>query len=98
MQYLAEQGQAYWLIDAIASYFGSDVMNQAMKQDARLQSMQFWRLEVQDNAGVLSARADDGVVPLVRQEIEYTDFPLPAVDIWAAFDGARWTRYLPSEH
>ena len=98
VQYLAEQGQAYWLIDAIASYFGSDVMNQAMQKDSRLRSMQFWRLEVKDDAGILTARADDGVEPFVRQEIEYTDFPLEQVDIWARFDGSRWTLYLPSEH
>ena len=98
VQYLAEQGQAYWLIDAIASYFGSDVMNQATQKDSRLRSMQFWRLEVKDDAGILTARADDGVEPFVRQEIEYTDFPLEQVDIWAGFDGSRWTLYLPSEH
>ena len=98
VQYLAEQGQAYWLIDAIASYFGSDVMNQAMQKDSRLRSMQFWRLEVKDDAGILTARADDGVEPFVRQEIEYTDFPLEQVDIWAGFYGTRWTLYLPSEH
>ena len=98
VQSLAEQGQAYWLIDAIASYFGSDVMNHAMRKDSRLKSLQFWRLEVQDESGVLTARADDGVEPFVRQEIEHTDFPLEQVDIWAGYDGTYWTLYLPSEH
>ena len=98
VQYLAEQGQAYWLIDAITSYFGTDAMNQAMRKDSRLKSLQFWRLEVQDESGVLTARADDGVEPFVRQEIEHTDFPLEQVDVWAGFDGTYWTLYLPSEH
>ena len=98
VQYLAENGAAYWLLDAIVSYFDTDLMQQAMDQDYRVKSMQFWRLDVQDEAGVLTARADDGVEPFVRQEIDFTDFPLDYVDIWAGFDGQYWTLYLPSEH
>jgi len=41
VRYLAEKAGAHWLIDAIASYFGSDVMNQAMAEDYRLKSLQF---------------------------------------------------------
>ena len=36
VKYVAEVGQAYWLIDAIASYFGSTEMNEAMQLDSRL--------------------------------------------------------------
>ena len=98
VKYLAEAGQAYWLIDAVASYFGSSVMKAAMQKDSRLRSMQFWRLTVSDQSAVLIAEADAGEEPFVRQEIPYTDFPLDKVEIWAGFDGNRWTLYLPSEH
>ena len=98
VQYVAQVGQAYWLIDAIASYFGSEPMNTAMRRDYRLQSLQFWRLDVSDGSAVLTANADVGEDPFIRQEIPFTDFPLDHIEIWAGFDGNRWTLYLPSEH
>ena len=98
VQYVAEAGGAYWLIDAIASYFGSDLMKRAMAEDNRLTYLQFWRLRVNDNSAVLVAEADAGEKPFITQEIPFTDFPLDEIEIWAAFDGKRWTLYLPSEH
>ena len=98
VRHVAQAGQAYWLIDAITSYYGSDIMNAAIDRDYRLQSMHFWKLNVKDDAATLTARADDGVEPFIRQEISYTDFPLKEIDIWSGFDGRRWTLYLPSEH
>lgn len=98
VRYLADKAQAYWLIDAIASYFGSPEMNAAISRDSRLASLQFWRLDVADSKAVLIANADTGVTPFIRQEIPYTDFPLDHIDIWAGFDGSFWTLYLPSEH
>lgn len=96
VKYLAEKAGAHWLIDAIASYFlgGKQVF-----PDSRLETQQFWRLEVsEDDSALLSARADSGVEPYVTQHIPYTDFPLNQIDIWAGFNGKGWTLYLPSEH
>jgi hypothetical protein len=99
VQYLAERGGAYWLIDAIASYFGSAVMKKALARDERLVWLQFWRLEVkEDRSAVLGMQADKGEPPAIQQKILYTDFPLEQVEIWAGFDGRYWTLYLPSEH
>ena len=98
VRYVADNGHAYWLIGAIVSYFGSPEMNVAMQQDYRLRNMQFWRLTVNGNSAVLVAEADVGEEPFIRQEIEYTDFPLEKIEIWAGFDGLHWTLYLPSEH
>ncbi len=98
VKFVAEHGNAYWLVDAIVSYFGSPIMRKAMKDDYRLESLQFWRLEVLNESASLTARSDDGVKPFVHQAIEFTDFPLASVDIWAGYDGQRWTLYLPSEH
>jgi len=99
VRYVAEAGQAYWLIDAIASYFGSQPMNSAMRRDARLKSLQFWRLKVSpQGTALLTAEADSGEEPFIRQEITYTDFPMAEIEIWAGFDGSLWTLYLPSEH
>jgi hypothetical protein len=98
VQYLAEKAHAYWLIDAIASYFGTEQMNDAIRNDSRLATLQFWRLTVSGDSAVLTAEADSGVKPFICQEIEFTDFPLDRIDIWAGYDGTYWTLYLPSEH
>ncbi len=99
VRFLAETAEAHWLIDAVTSYFGSPEMQAATSADGRLESLQFWRLEVrEDHTAELTARADDGVEPFITQTIEWTDFPLPKVDIWAGFNGEGWTLYLPSEH
>jgi hypothetical protein len=96
VKYLADQAGAYWLIDAIASYFMS---GQMAYPDPRLETLQFWRLDVnKDNSALLTARADSNVEPFITQRIEFTDFPLDQVDVWAGFDGRYWTLYLPSEH
>ena len=74
-------------------------MNRAIRNDERLETLQFWRLDVfEDKQGRLTCRADTGVKPAIIQEIPYTDIPLKYVDIWAGYDGTYWTLYLPSEH
>jgi hypothetical protein len=99
VRYLAERGGAYWLLDAIASYFGTSRMARAVEADPRLAGLQFWRLVVHaDGTALLTARADSDDKPFITQEIPFTDFPLEYVDVWAAFDGVHWTLYLPSEH
>lgn len=99
VRFLAERGGAYWLLDAIASYFGTPRMDRAIEADPRLVELQFWRLDVHsDDTAVLSARADADEEPFITQSIPFTDFPLKFVDIWAGFDGVHWTLYLPSEH
>lgn len=99
VHYLAERGQAHWLLDAVAFYFDSNDIDRAIERDKRLKDMQFWHLEVRpDRSAILAARADSGEEPFIVQSIGYTDFPLDYVDIWAAYDGKYLTLYLPSEH
>ncbi|MAP09266.1 MAG: hypothetical protein CMM00_10855 [Rhodopirellula sp.] len=99
VQYVAEKGEAYWLIDAIASWIGSEPFNEAVAKDDRIGEMHFWTLRrIQGNAATLEAKADSPDKPFIVQDIEFTDFPLDKIDIWAGFDGKHWTLYLPSEH
>lgn len=90
VQYLAEAGEAYWLIDAVASYL------------AEMRDPQFlvWRLRVRaDKSAVLVARKDTGQPARIVQKFEYTDFPLEEVTLWAEWNDAYgWVLYLPSEH
>jgi len=99
VRYLAEKANAYWLIDAIASYLTPQELAEAAKQDPRISSMHFWKLEVADDqTAVLYAEADLGVPPFVMQKIPYTDFPLRSASIWAAQNVEHWVLYLPQEH
>ena len=99
VQHVARRGEAYWLIDAIASWIGSEPFNEATAKDQRISEMHFWTLERGEaNTAKLFAKADSPEEPFITQEIEFTDFPLQRIDIWAGFDGKHWTLYLPSEH
>lgn len=99
VRYVADKGEAYWLIDAIASWIGSPVFRKAASADRRIAAMHFWRLEKgEGTSATLTAKADSPEAAFIEQEIPFTDFPLQAIDIWAAYDGEHWTLYLPSEH
>ncbi len=99
VQYLAAKGEAYWLIDAIVSHLRSPVIRQALANDDRLATLQFWQLTVNDDrSAVLTCRADSDEEPAITQPIDYTDFPLAEIDIWCGRSEDHWVLYLPSEH
>ena len=99
VKHVADAGDAYWLVETIACYFGFPEMNKATASDSRIETLQFWRLDVHaDNSATLTARADSDAEPFITQEIPFTDFPLSHVDIWAGKDIRHWVLYLPSEH
>ena len=78
VNYLATQGQAFWLLDAIASHQTQQILSQR-----ELQEFQIWELTVaQDKSALLTCRADTNTEPAVRQEIEYTDFPLKSIKLY----------------
>jgi hypothetical protein len=87
VQYLAETAEAYWLIDAIASW---------QPQVSRVaEEFQLWDLAVNENHGaVLTARRDSDQPPIVQQEIEYTSFPLKSIRLYVE----NGVLLLPSEH
>jgi len=65
IQEIADIAGGFWLIDAIASY-------------QRKEEFQVWELEVntEKHSAVLTMKEDTDQPELVRQEIEYTDFPM----------------------
>lgn len=98
VKFVAEHGGAYWLIDELAFYIADAAFVKACKRDPRIRDIHFWSLKVADQRGTLAARVDSDVEPFYTKQIEYTDFPLDQIDVWAAYDGEHWTLYLPSEH
>ena len=95
--FLMENG-AGWLIDAVASYITPSILAKVTAKDNRVADIQFWTLDVKNNTAVLYMKADSDEPRLIEQEIEYTDFPLPTIKLYAQFDGEYWTIMLPSEY
>ena len=77
VKYLADEAQAYWLIDAIASH-----QPEALK-DPMLRGIQFWKLIVTGNKAKLICERDTDNVA-ITQDIDYTDFPLSEVKLYLA--------------
>jgi hypothetical protein len=76
VKHLATTAKAYWLIDAIASH-----QNKLLLSNPRLREFQMWRLVV-DNSSATLICFEDIDVEVRRQEIPYTDFPLPEVTLY----------------
>jgi hypothetical protein len=83
-------GGAYWLLDAIASH-----QPQARKA---CDGFQLWTLTLRDQGAHLGAtltcREDSDQEPVITQEIEHTDFPLPSVKLYVIDNVA----LLPDEY
>lgn len=105
IQYVAEQAEAYWLIDAVASY------QFKLKRDEYLAKFQVWMLSVVGEGereypfllpkdgykAELTCWADtpkEGLKPPVIQQIEYTDFPLSEIKLYVSGG----VLMLPSEY
>ena len=85
VQYLAEKGQCYWLLDAIFSY----------QDDQSHVPFQLWKLDVNpDRSAILTMREDSDLPALVTQNIPYTDFSLDSIKLYL-IDGVL---ILPSEY
>jgi hypothetical protein len=86
-KYVADQGEAYWLLDAIA-------ICQRSEKHVAAEPFQVWKLTVGSNrtATLVCGDGDGNIV--YRQSIPFTDFPLNEITFWFAND----VIYLPSEH
>ncbi|NJL11303.1 MAG: hypothetical protein HC908_17280 [Calothrix sp. SM1_7_51] len=74
--YLTEATSSYWLLDLIASHQTKQFLS-----NPKLQHFQIWRLSVHEKSGSLICECDDNM-EVLRQEIEYTDFPLTSIKLY----------------
>lgn len=88
VKYLAERGSAFWLLDKIATL--------QMLPKIRAEHFQAWKLVVGETGASLTCGDGNGNV-VYSEAIEYTDFPLPWIDLWAVM-GEHRTVMLPSEY
>ena len=91
VQYMAERGGAYWLIDAVASY----QPDQRITSRPDLVDFQLWELAVaEDKSAVLTMRGDSDQPAVITQEIPFTGFPLEQIKLYVC----NGTLMLPSEY
>ena len=85
VQYVAERGGAYWLIDKILF---------TTKAKKNLQEFGVWKLEVNEDETAVLVCEDGNCHELYRETIEWTDFPLKQIQLW--FENG--VLILPGEH
>jgi hypothetical protein len=98
-RYLAESCDCYWLIDLIASM----QLDRLIKEHEQLQSLQFWKLTVNDDRSATVICEWDSEQIVYSQKIDYTDFPLNEARIWvqpyhSSQQGKHFVAHLPSEY
>jgi hypothetical protein len=86
-KYVADEGGAYWLLDAIA-------ICQRHEKKVAAEPFQVWTLTLHEDrtASLVCGDGNDNIV--YAQHIEYTDFPMNKITLWFANN----VIYLPSEH
>ena len=73
VQYVAEEGSAYWLVNKILF---------TTRATPILQEFGVWRLEVNEDESAVLVCEDGNHHELYREKIEWTDFPLKKIDLW----------------
>lgn len=86
-KYIADEGGAYWLLDAIA-------IAQRFEKNVAAEEFQVWKLKVNDDR-TASLVCDDGNDNIVyTQHIAFTDFPIEEIKLYFTDN----TILLPSEY
>ena len=87
-KYLAEQGECFWMMDAVASHRG---------EIGTADWFVLVRVTVQGTRATMVYEDGNGNEH-ARQEIPFTDFPLAEQTLYACWDGEHWVIMLPSEY
>ncbi len=87
-KYLAEHAQAYWLMDAIASYLPALVNREHFVAAS---------LAVKNSSAVLLL-TDGNYRELAIQRIPFTDFPMREITLFACWGDGYWVLMLTTEY
>lgn len=74
VKYLAEQAEAYWLLEYIFCSQPHRIL--------RGKTFQMWNLKVQEDESAIITVEDENDNVLATFNINYTDFPLHTIDLW----------------
>ncbi|WP_082431559.1 DUF6876 family protein [Limnohabitans sp. 63ED37-2] len=88
-RYLAETVECFWLFDLYASHLSGVDCNKDWFTCLKL-------TRTNRSASVSIEDGNDRV--LAKQNIEYTDFPLPAITLYGCWAGEFWVLMLTSEY
>ena len=90
INFLAENGKCYWLIDLIGSY--------QLYKKVRSIRFQLWELRVHDDhSAVVTMREDSDEPVIVKQEIPYTNFKMNYIKLYLIINDNA-VLLLPSEY
>ena len=91
--WLAKNACCYWLVDIIASY------QPQMLKKQRTREFQAWEMKVDLEKKTAVVIGMDDTTPVIKQEIESTDFPLAEIKFFVErADENLWVLMLPNEH
>jgi hypothetical protein len=91
-KFVADKGEAYWLMTAIASYLPEF----KGKETFIVATLNVTRNATSSHA--LLKLNDGNENSLAQQFIEYTDFELDEIKLYACYSGDMWVIMLPSEY
>ena len=86
-KYVADQADAYWLLDLIA-------LAQRCQKSVSRAPFQVWALAVRPDNSACVTVEDGNYNRLWAHTIPYTDFPIAGITLWFSNN----VIYLPSEH
>jgi len=87
---MAEQYQAYWLVDIPFSY--------QSQQKVASEYFQIWTITAENRKAFVEMRSDADQPVLIRQEIPLTDFPNGTLKMYYIDDGTNKVLLLLSEY
>jgi hypothetical protein len=87
---MADKYKAYWLIDIVFSW--------QLKANVQKETFQLWTIKCENKSAVVTMKPDSDEIPLVKQDIEYTDFPEGELQMYFIDDGTNKVLLLPSEY
>ena len=88
-KYLADSADCYWLMNKIAAHNTKDFRTR--------NPFQVWELFVSGNSGVVRC-SDGNNNDLITEDVEYTDFPISEIKLYAIDDGTWFVILLPGEY
>jgi hypothetical protein len=92
VKFVADKGGAYWLMTAIASYLPEFTE----KESFIVANLTVTRTATSSHAILKLDDGNDNV--LAEQFIEYTDFELDELKLYACYNGDMWVIMLPKEY
>ena len=91
-KFVADNGEAYWLMTTIASYLPEFTE----KETFIVATLQVTRTATSSHAILKLDDGNDNI--LAQQYIEYTDFELDEIKLYACYNGDMWVIMIPREY